>query len=45
MGRLTYHILSAVISDIEDLGIEAKPVEISVYLLADVGLSSRRHSV
>lgn len=37
------HVLSAVVSHIEDLCVEAKPVQEAVDLLTDVGLSPRRH--
>ena len=37
------HVLPTVVAHIEDLGAEAEPVEETVNLLADVGLSPGRH--
>ena len=40
---VTAHILAPKIANVEDLSVEAKPVQIAIDFLADVGLSPCRN--
>lgn len=45
-GKLnTTHIFASIVADVEHLGIESQPIEIPVYLLADIGLPPGRHYI